>query len=214
MKKFAVILLSVATALTLVGCDLDLDESYVEDSSITIESSVISEDETSVDDSLASAEVNDEESKPSEEVDVPVEEELPWGEFVFVSNDIDGNTVTADMIKGAKLVMVNFWEPWCGPCVGEMPDLEKLYEAYKDQGLLILGVYSSYDMDDEVHAILDDCGTTYPIIHTCADFDKYQTGYVPTTIFTDGRGNVLTDEPYIGSNSYANWESIILSYLN
>ena len=64
----------------------------------------------------------------------------------------------------AKVVMINLWEPWCGPCVNEMPGLEKLYEQYKDKGLVILGVFSSQDMDEDARKVIEDAGITYPIL--------------------------------------------------
>ena len=108
--------------------------------------------------------------------------------------------------------MINFWEPWCGPCVGEIPDLEKLYEDYKDMGFQIIGVYSETAMEGEVDQIIRDSGVTYPILHYSSEFDKFQTGYVPTTIFVDGEGHILTvqgEDSVVGSKTYNDWAKII-----
>ncbi len=129
--------------------------------------------------------------------------------FNFAAYDLDGNLRTFNDVAGAKLIMVNFWEPWCQPCVSEMPDLELLYEDYQDAGLTILGVFSSEDMDDDARAVIKETGVTYPIVHCDNNLALYQTDSVPTTIFLDGEGNVLTDEPYIGSRSYEDWLAII-----
>ena len=56
--------------------------------------------------------------------------------------------------------MINFWEPWCGPCVGEMPELEQMYQNRGGE-LLILGVYWTEDGAAEV---LSETGITYPVI--------------------------------------------------
>lgn len=133
---------------------------------------------------------------------------------VFSTTDIDGNAVDFKDYTDAKLIMVNFWEPWCGPCVREMPDLEKLYEEYKADGLVILGVYSTADMDDEVREVLKSCGTTYPVLRYSTEMEPFVTEYVPTTVFLDQQGNMLTDEPIVGSNSYDGWKQIIEEYLN
>ena len=129
----------------------------------------------------------------------------------FSTTDRDGEKWTEDDLGDYKLIMLNFWEPWCPPCVGEMPELQELYEAYRERGFLILGIYSTEDMEEDVDQVLADCGTAYPILHYCKAFDKYQTGYVPTTIFANAKGEVLGDAE-IGSKSYEEWEELILSF--
>ena len=129
--------------------------------------------------------------------------------FVFAAKDMDGNLVSQSSLGDYKLLMVNFWEPWCQPCVGEMEDLEHLYEDYKDSGLAIMGVLSSNDYDDDARAVLQELGITYPIVHADNNLALYETDSVPTTIFVDAEGNVLTDDPYIGSRDYNDWLSII-----
>ena len=54
------------------------------------------------------------------------------GKYDFVSHDIDGNVVKLADFASAKVIMLNYWEPWCPPCIRELPELEQLYEAYKD----------------------------------------------------------------------------------
>ncbi len=130
--------------------------------------------------------------------------------FSFTTTDMDGNTVSFEDFGSAKVILFNMWEPWCGPCRGELPDLQKLYAKYKPKGLMIVGVYSDID---GLKDIVRENKIKYPMIKSCAEFEKFQTGYVPTTFFTDGKGNLLSEESYIGSKSYQEWESVILSYL-
>ena len=130
----------------------------------------------------------------------------------FTTTDRVGNTVDETILRGHKLVMLNFWEPWCPPCVKEMPELEKLYRDYADKGLLILGVYSTEGQETEVDKVLADSGTSYPILRYSKDFDSFKTGYVPTTLFVDGEGTILSELP-VGSRDYAGWEELILNTL-
>lgn len=130
----------------------------------------------------------------------------------FTTTDRDGNTADESILRGHKLVMLNFWEPWCPPCVKEMPDLAKLYEDYRDRGLLILGVYSTEGQEGDVDKVLADSGTGYPILHYSKDFDGFRTGYVPTTVFVDGEGTILS-ELLVGGRDYAGWEELILNNL-
>ncbi len=53
--------------------------------------------------------------------------------------DADGQPDTLDRFLG-RVVLVNFWATWCVPCREEMPDLERLSRAYRDRGLVIVGV--------------------------------------------------------------------------
>ena len=132
------------------------------------------------------------------------------GDFGFTTTDMNGGEVSFEDYRDSKVIMFNMWEPWCGPCRSELPDLQKLYDRYKDDGLTIVGVYSD---TDGLEDIVSENNIKYPMIRFCDAFEKFQTGYVPTTFFTDSKGNVLSEESYIGSKSYEEWESIILSYL-
>lgn len=132
----------------------------------------------------------------------------------FSATDINGESVDTDSLKDSKLIMVNFWEPWCGPCVKEMPDLEKLYQNYKDQGFVILGVFYSLDSLDDAKAVVGDINITYPILIGNEDFFLFMTEYVPTTVLFDSEGNLLSREALIGARSYDDWEQEILKYLN
>ena len=143
-------------------------------------------------------------------------------DFTFRTTDRLGNEWTETAFAANKLTMINFWEPWCGPCIGEMPDLQKLYDNYCDLGLLVVGVYSDTTSEADVDQILESAGTTYPILIDSKDFDIFRTPYVPTTVFIDRNGKVIVPpsgtvytggDVVIGSNSYENWESVILSLL-
>ena len=135
----------------------------------------------------------------------------------FSTQGRDGKTYDQTVLSGCKVTMINFFEPWCGPCVNEMPDLEKLYETYKDQGFQILGVYSTLDMEEDLEQTLSSAGITYPILQMCDAFYPYISEYVPTTVFLDENGNLLSipggETQKIGSASYEEWEKIVKSLL-
>ncbi len=134
-------------------------------------------------------------------------------DFTFSTTDRDGNTYDERIFSSGMLTMVNFWEPWCGPCVNEMPDIEKLYENYKDMGLQVVGVYSETSMEADVTQILKDSKIQYLILNYTSEFDQFQTGYVPTTIFVNRNGQVLTlpdgEQSVIGSQSYDEWATTV-----
>lgn len=71
----------------------------------------------------------------------------PAPELVKIKGWKNGAPVTLADLKG-KVVLLDFWGYWCSPCVRAMPDLVKLYETYKDQGLVVIAVH-----DDSVASI-------------------------------------------------------------
>jgi peroxiredoxin len=75
---------------------------------------------------------------------------------------LDGSVLTKADLKG-KVVLVNAWATWCPPCVIEMPGFQKVYEEYKDQGFLVLGVSRDQGDPAKVMAFLQHKGITYPV---------------------------------------------------
>ncbi|MDE0685947.1 MAG: redoxin domain-containing protein [Candidatus Poribacteria bacterium] len=69
------------------------------------------------------------------------------GEVVpdFSATDLDGKPISLQQYRG-KVVLLDFWAVWCGPCLGEMPNVKRVYDTYKDQGFDIIGV--SLDTDE------------------------------------------------------------------
>lgn len=135
------------------------------------------------------------------------------GTFNFAAHDLDGNFVSSSDFADAKLIMVNFWEPWCVNCLDEMPDLKVLYEDYKDQGFVILGVTCDTDALDDARAVVQEYALTYPTVQADSHLSAYATDYVPTTYFVDANGELLTEEPYVGAKSYEEWTAIVADFL-
>jgi peroxiredoxin len=86
------------------------------------------------------------------------EERLSFGAFLT----LDGEVLTADDLKG-KVLLVNAWATWCPPCVIEMPGFQRVYEDYRDQGFLVLGVSRDHEGPEKVRAFLQQKGITYPV---------------------------------------------------
>ena len=66
----------------------------------------------------------------------------------FALPGLDGDTVRLSEVAAKnKVVMIDFWASWCGPCRREMPNVVKAYEMFKDKGFEIVGVSQDYDAD-------------------------------------------------------------------
>jgi peroxiredoxin len=101
-----------------------------------------------------------------------------------------GKVVSLKDLKG-KVVMINFWASWCGPCRQEMPLLDQMYKRYNALGFTLLGVNVESDTKD-AEKWLKDMPVSFPVL-----FDKenkvsklYSVEAMPSTVFIDRQGNV------------------------
>jgi peroxiredoxin len=58
----------------------------------------------------------------------------------FSARDMDGNTFRLSSHLGKDVILLNFWQTWCEPCIAEFPHMRKLYETHKSRGLVVFGV--------------------------------------------------------------------------
>jgi len=108
----------------------------------------------------------------------------------FAAPSLDGSSVRLSSLKG-KVVLVNFWATWCGPCVQEMPILEDLYRKYRDHGLEILAI--SVDEEEaqyKVGKFVKEHGLTFPVLYDNGIGRLYQVGGYPTSLLIDRDGMV------------------------
>lgn len=88
-------------------------------------------------------------------------------------------------------MVLNIWASWCIPCREEMPAIEKVYQRYKDSGLVVIGLnLTSQDSETDVRAFVQELGLTFPIV---LDRDgsvsaHYQLLGLPSTFFIDRTG--------------------------
>lgn len=117
----------------------------------------------------------------------------------FTLKDQFGNTHTLSDYKG-KTIFLNFWATWCPPCRAEMPDIQKLYEAYDTEGdnaLIVLGVagpeIGQEGTEEEITAFLEEQGYTYPVLMDTSGelFQAYGVSALPTTYMIDRDGNIF-----------------------
>ena len=108
----------------------------------------------------------------------------------FTAKSLAGPNVKLSELKG-KVVLVNFWASWCGPCRQEMPILDALAKANKDSGLVVLGVNQDED-SDERDAFLKDNGVSFPILDDSKNeiAKAYKSPAQPSSFFVDRKGNI------------------------
>lgn len=115
-----------------------------------------------------------------------MEDGSPANDFELVN--LDGGKTRLSDLRG-KVVVVNFWATWCGPCVDEMP----MFETYAGQypNFVMLGIDEEEDMD-LVKNFLSNMDITYPILldQNAKVSESYKVFMLPSTFFIDEEGMV------------------------
>lgn len=124
---------------------------------------------------------------------------IPAPGYDMELTDQFGKIHTLADYKG-KVIFLNFWATWCGPCRNEMPDIQKLYEEYSARGedaeAVILGIagpeIGQEGTREEIADFMDENGYTYPVLmdETGELFSQYGISAFPTTFMIDREGNV------------------------
>ncbi|HUZ45962.1 MAG TPA: redoxin domain-containing protein [Terriglobia bacterium] len=112
----------------------------------------------------------------------------PAGDFTLP--DLGGRQISLSDFRG-KTVVLSFWATWCTPCRKELPEVEKIYEQYKDKNVVVLAV------DDEnqatVRSFLKDhhYGFTALVDQQRTLFKKFVVRYIPTVFVINGKGIIV-----------------------
>ena len=126
----------------------------------------------------------------------------------FEGKDLDGNTVKSDeLFSGNAVTVVNFWFTTCGPCVGELAELDALSKELAEKGGTLIGVNSfTLDGDEtaisEAKEVLMKKGASYRNVYFASDGEagKFTANIFayPTTYVVDRNGNIVGD-PIVGA---------------
>lgn len=114
----------------------------------------------------------------------------------FQLRDLAGNTVSLSQLRG-KVVLLNFWATWCGPCRIEMPAMEQLYRSYSRKDFEILAVSTDAQGAAVTRPFQQEMGFTFPIVHD-ADYRvglMYGARSLPMTFMVDRNGIVRQKVP-------------------
>ena len=106
----------------------------------------------------------------------------------FTLIDLKGNEVNLSDFRG-KTVFINFWATWCPACRAEMPEIEAVYQEYKDKGVVVIGV-DILEPEDVVRQFVEQGGYSWIFIldATGAVSDDYRVVAIPTSFFIDREG--------------------------
>ena len=111
----------------------------------------------------------------------------PAAEFKLI--DLEGKWLSLSDYKG-KVVLLNFWATWCGPCRVEMPSMEVLYQEFKKDGFEILAISSDHQGSIVTRPFVEAQALTFPILHD-ADYrvsGTYGIRTLPMSYLVDRQG--------------------------
>ena len=125
--------------------------------------------------------------------------------------DLRGNDFDLSTTR-CKVVLINFWATWCGPCRAEIPDLASLYTQYRGQGLEVLGFTVDSGSAGEVTPYVHSFGINYPVYLADSVRDQfYSEPGIPMTIVVNRKGQVV--EKLFGMRSRAQFEEAVVPLL-
>jgi cytochrome c biogenesis protein CcmG/thiol:disulfide interchange protein DsbE len=111
----------------------------------------------------------------------------------FAAETLEGQPFDLAKERGSDVVFLNVWATWCGPCIGEMPDLMKMHEHYAPQGFKVVGVSIDDSGVEPVKDFLKEHKVSYPI---ALDSESHvanvlQTTVLPTSVLIDRTGTIV-----------------------
>ena len=158
------------------------------------------------------------ETVPATDTAVPVSgQEDETGRMVsFETTDLEGNPVSsADIFSQHKLTMVNVWGTFCGPCIGEMPDLEVLNGRLAEKDCAIIGLVcdvrgpNDTDTIEAAKEIVAETGVTYLNLLPFSEMNRvFPAMYIPTTYFVDENGQIVGEEA-VGARGADDYEALV-----
>ncbi len=112
--------------------------------------------------------------------------------------DVSGSTKKLSDLKG-KVVLIDFWASWCGPCRAAMPELVNLYGQYKSKGFEVYGISIDADKADWKKAIAAD-KSTWTQVNEKGGWDgktalAWKIDQIPASWLLDKDGKVLAVNP-------------------
>ena len=120
----------------------------------------------------------------------------------FIVPRLNGDTPTIKLSDYAgRVVLLDFWATWCPPCKAELPELNELYQEWKDRGLVLIGMTVDQGEPMDITEAVKAFNLSYPVALAHEDVQRVYGGIraVPTKFLLDQRG--IVRQCYVGRTS-------------
>lgn len=126
--------------------------------------------------------------------------------------DVNGKRVKSDDFKG-KVVLLDFWATWCGPCKAEIPGFIQLHKKYSDKGVVVIGISMDEEGPAVVKKFIEKNNVNYPIVMADKNTPDLFGGVeaIPTTFIIDREGQIVNKHE--GQTEKSEFESEIKKLL-
>jgi peroxiredoxin len=110
----------------------------------------------------------------------------------FTLNDLNSKKVGLRQFKG-KIILLNFWATWCGPCKEEMPGMEVLHQQFKGRNFVLLATSVDYEGSKPVQEFINKHRYTFPVLldPKCEVLDLFDVKGIPTSFLIDKKGRMV-----------------------
>ncbi|MCT4620020.1 MAG: TlpA family protein disulfide reductase [Marinisporobacter sp.] len=126
----------------------------------------------------------------------------------FKAKDLDGNEVTNEIFSESDVTVVNIWGTFCGPCIEEMPELDKIQKEFKDKKVKVIGIVSDKAVE-EAKSITKDLSYTNIVPDEALEKQIVNSfDYVPVTLFVNNKGEIMK-EFIPGGSDYETFKKMI-----
>jgi cytochrome c biogenesis protein CcmG/thiol:disulfide interchange protein DsbE len=113
----------------------------------------------------------------------------------FTLKTFRGQEITLSKLRG-KVVLLDFWATWCGPCKESIPHLVQTYKTYQPQGLEVIGMNVDKGDVNAVRRFVQSMDIPYPVVTTPEDVVRnYGVVGLPTTVLVDKQGRIRDKIP-------------------
>ncbi len=139
--------------------------------------------------------------------------QLSEADYLWQLTDVNGKTVSFNDFKD-KVVFLNFWATWCGPCVGEMPEIQKFYDKFKDNPDVAFVIASSDDVQT-IKRFVDNKKYTFPVFSIKSQLPNcFSHNSIPTSFLINKNGEIVLKQKNVANWSGKKMENNVKNLIN